>query len=125
MTARFYTVGSFLMRSRNLFVAVGKLMEGRIEAGMTVTVNLGNLKLGTRIESVEVVEVNCLSKDYMGLVFAFEQPADLEVWQALQLSDETLLVESITPGPNDKPLEHPPERWSFSSSRGGSGPPAA
>jgi hypothetical protein len=122
MTARFYTVGSFLMRSRNLFVAVGKLMEGHIEAGMTVTVNLGNLKLGTRIESVEVVEVTCLSKEYMGLVFAFEHAADLEVWQALQLSDETLLVESVALGPEAR-LDLPLERWGRSSSRGGSGPP--
>ena len=124
MTARFYTVGSFLMRSRNLFVAVGKLMEGHIEAGMRVTVNLGSLKIGTRIESVEVVEVSCLSKEYMGLVFAFEHPADLEVWQALQLSDETLLVESVGLGPEATTLELP-QRWGRSSAGGGSGPPAA
>jgi|SRR5688572_6770391 hypothetical protein len=93
MIARFYTVGSFLMRSRNLFVAVGKVMEGHIEAGMTVSVNLGSLKLATTIKSVEVVEASCLNKNYLGLVFSFEDPAELEVWERLKLSDETLVLE--------------------------------
>ena len=108
MTARFYTVGSFLMRSRNFFVAVGKIMEGHIEAGMTVTVNLGSLKIGTRIESIEVVEVSCLNKEYLGLVFAFEDPSELDVWQRLQLSDETLVVEACNaPVERPEPLSAP------------------
>lgn len=102
MTARFYTVGSFLMRSRNLFVAVGKIMEGHIEAGMMVSVDLGSLKLKTTIKSVEVVEANCLNKNYLGLVFSFEDPAELDIWERLKLQDETLVVE-----PCNTPLERP------------------
>ena len=94
MTAQFYVVGSFLIPSRNLFVAVGDLIEGYVEPGMNVTVDLGHISVGTTVQSVEVIEVSYLSKSYKGLVFAFEDPAELGFWQMLQLSEETLLLES-------------------------------
>ena len=31
MTAQFFVVGSFFVRSRNLFVAVGDIVEGYVE----------------------------------------------------------------------------------------------
>ena len=61
---------------------------------MNVTVDLGNLSVGTRVQSVEVIEVSYLSKSYKGLVFAFEDPAELGFSQMLRLSEETLLLES-------------------------------
>jgi hypothetical protein len=94
VTAKFYIVGSFLVRSRNLFVAVGDIVEGHVEPGMHVTVDLGNIKVGTSVASVEVIDVTYLSRSYKGLAFAFHDPAELDFWQALQLSDQTLFVES-------------------------------
>jgi hypothetical protein len=94
MTAQFYIVGSFFIRSRNLFVAVGDIVEGYVEPGMSVTVDLGSIKVGTSISSVEVIDVSYLNKSYKGLAFGFEDPEELGFWQALDLSDETLLVES-------------------------------
>lgn len=94
MTAKFYIVGSFLVRSRNLFVAVGDIVDGYVESGMFVTVDLGNIKVGTSVASVEVIDVSYLNKSYMGLAFAFDDPDELDFWQSLQLSDETLFVES-------------------------------
>jgi hypothetical protein len=94
MTAQFYIVGSFLIRSRNLFVAVGDIVEGYVEPGMNVSVDLGSIKIGTSVSSVEVIDVSYLNKSYKGLVFGFEDPEELGFWQALDLSDETLLVES-------------------------------
>jgi integral membrane sensor domain MASE1 len=45
MQAKFLAVGSFFIRSRNLFVAVGDIMEGHIQPGMTVAVSLGNISV--------------------------------------------------------------------------------
>jgi hypothetical protein len=94
MTAKFYVVGSFLVPSRNLFVAVGDIVDGSVEAGMNETVNLANVKVGTTVQSVELIEVSYLNRSYKGLAFAFEDPAELGFWQMLQLSDETLQIES-------------------------------
>jgi hypothetical protein len=35
-----------------------------------------------------------LGKSYKGLAFAYEDPAELEFWQDLQLSDQTVFLES-------------------------------
>jgi hypothetical protein len=95
MTAKFYVVGSFLVPSRNLFVAVGDIVDGYVEPGMNVTVDLGNITVGTTVQSVELIEVSYLSRSYKGLAFGFEDPAELGFWQMLQLSDETLFIESV------------------------------
>jgi hypothetical protein len=90
MKAKFFTIGSFLVRSRNLFVAVGDVTEGEVQPGMNVEVDLGHLRVGANVASVEVIEVAFRNQAYLGLAFAFEGPEDLEFWQELQLSDETL-----------------------------------
>lgn len=95
MTAQFYVVGSFLVRSRNLFVAVGDIIDGYVEPGMMVIVDLGHLQLSAGVSSIEVIDVAYLNKSYKGLAFAFDDPEDLGFWQTLDLSDLTLLVESI------------------------------
>lgn len=94
MTAQFFVVGSFFVRSRNLFVAVGDIVEGYVEPGMNVVVDLGNIKVGTSVSSVEVIDVTYLGKAYKGLAFGFEDPEELGFWQMLDLSDQTLFVES-------------------------------
>ena len=93
MAAKFYVVGSFLVRSRNLFVAVGDVVEGHIEAGMTVNVDLGNIAVSAKIASMEVIDVEYLNKSYKGLAFAYDDPQELGFWEALKLSDETLSVD--------------------------------
>lgn len=64
MTAQFVVVGSFLVRSRNLFVAVGDTVEGHVEPGMNVVVDFGSIKIGTSVSSVEVNDVTYLGKAY-------------------------------------------------------------
>jgi hypothetical protein len=95
MTAKFYVVGSFLVPSRNLFVAVGDIVDGYVELGMSLTVDLGSIKVGTTIQSVELIEVSHLNRSYKGLAFGFEDPAELGFWQMLELSDETLFIEAL------------------------------
>jgi hypothetical protein len=94
MAAQFYVVGSFFISSRNLFVAVGDIVDGYIEPGMSVTVDFGNIQFGTSVSSVEIIDVSYLSKSYKGLAFGFQDPEELEFWRALDLSDQTLLIES-------------------------------
>jgi hypothetical protein len=95
MSARFFVIGSFLVRSRNLFVAVGDVTDGKILPGMRIVVDLGNLKLdaGT-VAGIEVIEIALKGQKYVGLAFAFEEPADLEFLQTLDLSGQTLDVTS-------------------------------
>jgi hypothetical protein len=92
MRAKFYVIGSFFVRSRNLFVAVGDITEGDIRPGMSVSVSLGHLQVSTTICGVEVIEVAFRDQDYLGLAFGFESPEELEFWQALHLNDETLEI---------------------------------
>ena len=90
MQAKFFAVGSFFLRSRNLFVAVGEVTEGEVKQGMTVSVSLGNISVTTTVKDVEVIGVDFRGQDYQGLVFGFDDPADLEFWQALRIGGETL-----------------------------------
>jgi hypothetical protein len=90
MKAKFFVIGSFLIRSRSLFVAVGDLTEGEVRPGMSVSVDLGHFRVVTTISDVEVIEVFFRNQNYLGLAFAFETAEDLEFWQALRISDETL-----------------------------------
>jgi hypothetical protein len=92
MRAKFYVIGSFFVRSRNLFVAVGDITEGDVRPGMSVSVSLGHLRVNTTICGVEVIEIAFRDQDYLGLAFGFESPEDLEFWQALRLNDETLEI---------------------------------
>ncbi|MEZ4335762.1 MAG: hypothetical protein R3B82_03955 [Sandaracinaceae bacterium] len=39
--AKLYAIGSFLIRSRNLLVIVGDVLEGEVRTGMTVRVPFG------------------------------------------------------------------------------------
>jgi hypothetical protein len=58
MSAKFFVIGSFLVRSRNLFVAVGDATEGTILPGMRIVVDLGNLKLDAgAVACIEVIEI--------------------------------------------------------------------
>jgi hypothetical protein len=88
--AKFFVIGSFFVRSRNLFVAVGDVTEGEVKPGMSVSVDLSHIRVSTTVSNVEVIDVVFRGQDYLGLAFAFEAPEDLEFWQALRMSDETL-----------------------------------
>ena len=56
---------------------------------MSVSVDLGRLRVTTTIANAEVIEVVFRGQDYLGLAFAFDSSEDLEFWQGLRISDET------------------------------------
>ncbi len=90
MRAKFSTIGSFFIRSRQLFVAVGDVTEGEVKRGMTVAVSLGSFSVTTTVKDVDVIRVDFRGQDYVGLVFSFDDPEDLEFWHALKIGGETL-----------------------------------
>ncbi len=92
MDAKFLTVGSFLVRSRNLFVLVGDVVEGKIEAGMVVILDLGNFKVELPIRGVEVIDVTFRGQSCRGLVIGYEDPEDLRIWEGIDFSGQTLEV---------------------------------
>lgn len=90
MPGKFYAVGSFFIKSKNLFVVVGNVLQGTYQPGDRACLDLGNLSVGTMVSDTEVVEVTYSGKEYLGLAFAFDDPEDLEFWRAMNISDETL-----------------------------------
>ena len=70
-------------------------MEGYIDVGMSVTVDLGSLGVTVKVASMEVIDVDYLNKSYKGLAFAYDDPEELEFWKSFRLSDETFVVERL------------------------------
>lgn len=90
MTGRFWVVGSFHVRSRNLFVLVGDLLEGKAVPGSTVCVRLGNLGVSARVASLEVIDISYEGRQHLGLALAYDDPEELDFWNALSLSNEEI-----------------------------------
>lgn len=47
MPGKFYAVGSFFIKSKNLFVVVGNVLQGTYQPGDRACLDLGNLSVGT------------------------------------------------------------------------------
>jgi hypothetical protein len=67
-----------------------KVTERGVQPGMSVSVDLGHIRVSTTISNAEVIDVVFRGQDYLRHAFAFEDPEDLEFWQALRISEETL-----------------------------------
>jgi hypothetical protein len=99
MSAKFYAVGSFHLPSRNLFVIVGDVLEGSVRPGMTFAVQLNpGIAVTSNVAQVEMVDVRYMGKAYVGLAVEYVDPAELDFWLALDISDETIeLTDLKTP----------------------------
>ena len=89
---KFFSIGSFFVRSRNLFVLVGDVIEGELSAGSFVSIPLTpGLAVTAKIQGVEVIEIGYKGAQHLGLVIEYEEdPAELEVLSALVVGGETL-----------------------------------
>ena len=95
MSAKFLAVGSFLLRSRNLFVIVGDVVEGEVREGMQLVLPLnGSVSVTGVVNSVEFVDILHEKRTYIGLAIAYEDPQELGFWQAMAISGETLTLDS-------------------------------
>jgi hypothetical protein len=93
-TAKFYALGSFLLRSRNLFVIVGDVLEGEVTPGMRISIPLGGIAVATRVASVEYVDVIHEGKSFIGLAMEYEHPEELEFLMGLGVSGEVLTLDT-------------------------------
>lgn len=92
MAGRFWVAGSFHVRSRNLFVLVGDVVEGKAEPGSSVCVRLGGLGVTERVASLEVIEVTHDQRRYLGLALGYGDPEELDFWTALGMSNEEIEI---------------------------------
>lgn len=92
VSVKFFSIGSFFVRSRNLFVLVGDVIEGELSAGSFVSIPLTpGLAVTAKIQGVEVIEIGYKGAQHLGLVIEYEEdPAELEVLSALVVGGETL-----------------------------------
>ena len=94
-TATFYAIGSFLVRSRNLFVIVGDVVEGEVSAGMKIALPIhDDFSVEAEVRSVELVDVLHEGKSYLGLALEYEHPDELEIMRALEISGVNLQLET-------------------------------
>lgn len=87
MPGKFLVIGSFHVRSRSLFVLVGDFVEGSAEPGTEVRVGLGDLRITTTVNTLEVIEITKDTRRYHGLALAYESPDELETWSELSLAN--------------------------------------
>lgn len=93
-TAKFYALGSFLLRSRNIFVIVGDVLEGEVAPGMRILLPLGGITMATRVAAVEYVDVIHEGKSFIGLAIAYEDPEELEFLMGLGVSGEIVTLDT-------------------------------
>jgi len=91
VAAKFLAVGSFLLRSRNLFVVVGDVVEGEVREGMELVLPLnGTLSVNGKITAIEYVDVSHEQRCYLGLAIACDDAEEAGIWSAMNISGETL-----------------------------------
>ena len=91
MSARFRALGTFELKSRNLFVIFGDVREGVVRAGMVVNIRLNSeLSIAEPIHSVEYL--GGAAESHVALTLRLDQE-ERELMQMLNIGDEELRVE--------------------------------
>jgi hypothetical protein len=97
VSARFLVQGVFHLKSRELFVVYGDVLEGEVRPGMEIVLPLNSqLSLELSIEGVEFVD-GTPTGFHIGLAIKLDEDLDLSLLQGLNLSAEVLTVSA--PGP--------------------------
>ncbi len=87
MPGKFLVLGSFHVRSRTSFVFFGDFLEGSTEPGAGVRLSLGDIRITTAVNTLEVIEVTMDARRYHGLALGYESPEELETWSELSLAN--------------------------------------
>ena len=83
---------AFALERRRLFVLAGATAEGQIQAGMIVSVPLNSsLSISGLIHSIEYARTSSGREDVC-LCIAYENSGELDIWNSLNLRNETLDV---------------------------------
>lgn len=87
--ARFKVTSTFTIRS--LFVIAGQIIDGRVQAGMTIQIPFNSeLSLGLPIYGIEYVRHK--EREDICLTVKYEDLKELDILLQLNISDETLEV---------------------------------
>lgn len=88
----FHVVDTFALESRRIFVLAGAIAAGQIQAGMIVRVPLdGSLSISRPIHSIEFARRTGGREDVC-LCITYEDSVELEIWNGLNLKNETVEV---------------------------------
>ncbi|MGJ4950755.1 hypothetical protein [Bradyrhizobium sp. HKCCYLS20291] len=91
--SKFWVNDSFAIESRRLFVLAGAITEGPLQTGMTVSVPLNSsISVSAPIHSIEYLRRDGGREDVC-LCIACEDPDELELWQGLNIKNETVEIE--------------------------------
>jgi hypothetical protein len=89
--ARFHVRDTFATKDNRTFVLAGFVVEGEVEAGMTLRLPLQDYALVTaEIERLEAVHRP--DGDVVCLCLHCDGPSDVSLWQALALKDRAVEV---------------------------------
>jgi hypothetical protein len=90
--ARFHVIDTFALEGRKLFVLAGSIIDGEIRAGQSVVIPLNSaLTMSARIESIGFAR-RSPSREDVCLCLNFADLAELEIWQGLNIGNETIEV---------------------------------
>ena len=90
--SKFRVTDTFSLESRRLFVLVGSIVEGEIQAGMIVRVPLNSsLSLSGSIHSIEFARRAGGWEDVC-LCIAYDDPSELATWRAMNIGGETIEI---------------------------------
>jgi hypothetical protein len=100
MPAQFHAIGTFHLRSRKIFVIYGDVLSGVVRSGMTLALPFnGSLSLSGRVAAVEFVDLVPQRRAYVGLVMAYDDPEELDIWEAVSIADEVLEISDASAEP--------------------------
>jgi len=100
--SKFRVNDTFVLKGRRLFVLAGSVVEGQIRAGMIVKVPLNSsLSISGQIHSIEFARRTDGREDVC-LCIACEGSGELDVWNGLNIQDETL---DVVPAPQHRLVE--------------------
>lgn len=90
--SKFQVHDTFTLECRRLVVLAGLILEGEIRAGMIVNVPLNSFAfVSGQIHSVEFAR-RANEREYVCLCISYEDSDELELWEALNIKNETLDV---------------------------------
>jgi hypothetical protein len=97
--SKFRVNDTFTLERRRLFVLAGSIVEGQIQAGMMVNVLLNSsLSISGQIHSIEFAR-RADGREDVCLCIACEGSDELDVWNGLNIQNETLDVVPATQYP--------------------------
>lgn len=90
--AKFRVSSTFALRSRQLFVLAGEIVDGELRAGMVAEIRCNpSFAIDAPIHGVEFLD-GPGDRSEVGLTVCYADEEELATWEALNIANETLVV---------------------------------